>query len=192
MSSRARSVARACAALTIMTAGPGAIAATTSTAAGVQQPGTIQVSKTEIVEGETITVSNTDDDASRCEGGLVVVYVSSLPPGELSQRVQDVDDEGSWSFEFTAPFAADFPSMAIGPDYTFTGTCEAEVAQVDDAGGALTPAAAPPFAYDPVTVRVVAPAEPEVPAAPEAPTDPVVGGAADPATPVVAAPTLAG
>src|SRR5512139_1688918 len=81
------------------------LGATTATAQ-VQPSATVQVSKTVITEGETITITNTDDDASRCEGGLVVIFVDGAPiAAGWNQLLVEPDIAGDWSTTWTAPIA---------------------------------------------------------------------------------------
>jgi len=177
MTTRARWVSLVAGATSVL-AGAALLAPGGSAQAGEIPFGTLVVSKTEIAEGETITVSNADEDASRCEGGLVVVFVGGAPAG-INQLVVEPDVNGDWELEWTGPLAADYPSQSVLGPYEFSGLCD-ELPVEDQAA----PAAAPPFEYGPVTVTVVQQEEPpaEAPSEPEAPA----------AAPVVAQPTVTG
>ncbi len=147
-----------------------------STAQAGQQPlGTLVVSDTTVEVGQTITVSNADEDASRCEGGIAVVFVGGAPAG-INQLVLEPDENGDWSTEWTVPDPADYPSQSVGGPFVFSGLCDSVTAPTDAA-----PAAAPPFEYAEVTVTVV-----DAPTVPTAPADPPA------AEPEVVAPTLTG
>ena len=149
---------------------------------------TIVVANLNPVEGETVEIHNAANDASRCEGGVPVVFVGGLPPGILSQLVGEPDVDGNWSVNLEVPFQADWPSNYVGGPYLLETSCF-----FDTAAGAGGPSASavPEFAYVPVVVTLSVPVVPPVvtPPVPEAVPEAAPVPAADT---VVIAPSFTG
>jgi hypothetical protein len=131
----------------------------------VNPDATIVVANLHPVEGETVEIHNAANDASRCEGGVPVVFVGGLPPGILSQLVGDPDENGDWSVNLEVPFQADWPSNYVGGPYLLETSCFEETAT-----GGPSASASPPFAYEPVVVTLSVAVVPPVvtPPVPEA------------------------
>ena len=145
----------------------------------VNPDATIVVANLNPVEGETVEIHNAANDASRCEGGVPVVFVGGLPPGILSQLVGEVDENGNWSVNLFVPFQADWPSNYVGGPYTLETSCFADTT----AAGGPSASAVPEFAYVPVVVTLSVPVAPPV-------VTPPVPEVAPVAAPVPAADTV--
>ena len=147
---RVRSVGIPCAlalaATASVTLGAGASAQT------INPNATIVVANLNPVQGESVPVTNADNDDSRCVGGTAVVFVEGLPPGILSQLVDTPDEEGNWEVTLQVPFQSDWPSNYVLGPYTLHANCFEE--EVSTGVGA---AAEPEFAYVPVVVTVDVP-----------------------------------
>ena len=134
--------------------------------AGGAPTGTMQVEPSSVEPGESYVVSN--DPASPCLLGQVSGDTGGVRPGAW---FVEPDGEGNWSVTIEVP--ANGPPDAMGNptpfppgDYEQHAFCEQPDAV--DAGSAA-PAQQAEFAYDPVDVTVVAPAEAPTPTPDPAP-----------------------
>jgi hypothetical protein len=167
--------------------GAASVAVPASAGAGAN-PSTIVASKVVVAPGETITVSNADNEASRCEEGTVVLFTEGAPISYLYQMIViEPDGAGDWSHEWTAPIPSEWPSQSVTGPFTFVVECN----ELATPAGEFSPARVAPFTYEPLTITMETSSVTTPPPTGDSTTTTTTGGAA-PATAARTTPRFTG